>query len=133
MRLKLAQPLGSQRIRLVDAVHLDAVAAVRDMQAPVPRVPHLDRLRVQTVVPAAREDFDPAFGDNGELHVPGAPGVFVLFGHVLHGDGVPGEPAVGRAFDAFWTVVSAMFESVLMRWIVQIYLAIFHHRCMPIL
>jgi len=47
--------------------------------------------------------------------VPGAPGVFVLFGHVLHGDGKPGEAAVGRAFDSFCACGYMLVKGLLSR------------------
>lgn len=103
MLLKLTQPLGCQSIRLVDTVYLDAMTAVSDMKTPVPGVTDLYRLCVQTVIPAAGEDLDPAFGDDRELHVPCAPGVLVFLGHVLYGYRVPGMAAVGRTLDSFYS------------------------------
>lgn len=102
MLLKLAQSFSRQGIRLVNTVNLDTMAAVSNVETPVPGVADLNRLCIQTVIPAAGEDFDPAFGNDRELHMPCAPGVLVFLGHVLHRYRIPGMAAIGGTFDSFY-------------------------------
>ena len=95
MLLKLLQPRRRQWLRLVNAVNLDAMTTLRNMQTPIPSTPYFQRLGIERIVPATRQHLDPALSGHGQLHVPGAPGEFVLLGHVFNGDGIPREAAVG--------------------------------------
>jgi len=107
MLLKLFQPCRRQRLRLVDTVNLDTMATLRNMQTPIPRAPHLQGLRIERIIPTARENLYPALGGHGQLHVPGTPGEFVLLGHILHGHGIPREASIRRALYTFRPATTA--------------------------
>ena len=113
--LELLQPGAGPLVGFVDAENLDAVAAARDVQAPIPRTPHKCRLRVERVVPAPDDEFRPALGVEGEVDVPGPPGEFVLFGKMLGGYFVPKEAPVWTDLDPFGPAATAaemILESV---------------------
>lgn len=93
--LKHLQLGCSHRLRLVDAVHLDAMGTGRDMKAPVPGRSDSQRLSIQRVVPSATDNFDPALDVAREVHLPDTPGELVLLGHVLGRYGIPTEAAIG--------------------------------------
>lgn len=99
--LELLQPGAGPLVVLVDAEDLDAVAAARHVQSPVPRAPHERRLRVERVVPTPDDQLGPTLGVEGEVHVPCPPGELVLPGKVLRGNLVPQEAPVGTDLDAF--------------------------------
>lgn len=58
-------------------------------------------LRVQTIVPAANNEFGPAFVVAGDFSGEGTPGELMLGGEILDGHGVPYVAAVGGDFYAF--------------------------------
>lgn len=83
------------------------MTTTRHMQAPIPAMPNLHWLRVQTVVPASNDKFGPAFVVAGDFASEGSPGEFVLGGEILDGDGVPYVAAVGGDFYALGPAASA--------------------------
>ena len=105
--LEFLQPGAGPLVGFVDAEHLDAVATARDVQAPIPRAAHKRRLRVERVVPTPDDEFGPALGVEGEVHVPGSPGEFVLFGQVFGGNFVPKEAPVWADLDSFGPATTA--------------------------
>lgn len=105
--LEFLQPGASPLVGFVDAEHLDAVAAARNVEAPIPRTAHKRRLRVERVVPAPDDEFRPALGVKGEVDVPGPPGEFVLFGKMLGGNFVPKEAPVRTDLDPFGPAAAA--------------------------
>ncbi len=77
------------------------------MQAPIPTMPNLHWLGVQTIVPTANNEFGPTFVVAGDFPGEGTPGEFVLGGEILDGHGVPYVAAVGGDFYAFGPAASA--------------------------
>lgn len=82
------------------------MAAARDVQVPVPGAPDKRRLRVERIVPAPDDELEPAFGVDGHVDGPGAPGVEVFFREQLVGGFVPDAAAVGAHFDALGPVAA---------------------------
>ncbi len=73
----------------------------RNMQSPIPRTPHLQRLRIQRIIPRAAHNLNPPLDITRKIDFPNPPRVFVLRAHAFGRDGIPGEAAVGGDFDAF--------------------------------
>lgn len=89
MIVKHLKPPRRELMALIDAVNFDTMARASDVEAPVPGRAHLERLRVEAVVPAAADELEPAFGVDWEVDFPGAPGPFVLLW--VEVSGVEGE------------------------------------------
>ena len=71
------------------------------MQPPIPRTPHIGRLRIQGIVPAPSHDFGPTFGVERQLDMPDPPCELAFWGEVFEGNFIPEEAPVGTDFDSF--------------------------------
>ena len=98
--LQLLQPVPRSLPRQIDTIHLDPVRRTGHMQIPIPRAPHVRRLRIEAAVPAPDGEFEPPLGVDGQVDPPRAPGVVVLGRQVRLGHRVPDVAAVGRHVDA---------------------------------
>lgn len=107
MLIKLPQSLPRSLPLRIHTVYLDSMTAASHMQAPIPTMPNLHWLGVQTIVPTADNELGPAFVVAGDFTGKGAPGEFVLGREVLDGDGVPYVAAIGGDFDTFGPAASA--------------------------
>lgn len=101
MLLKLLQPLSRLGSARIHAVNLDPMTTARDMQTPVPTVSNRHGLRVETVIPAADNEFGPAFVVAWDGRGEGAPGELVFLGEVLDWDWIPDVAAIRGYFDTF--------------------------------
>ena len=99
--LKLLQPGPRVGLTLVHAVDLDPMTRTRHMQSPIPRTPHIRRLRIETVVPASNTQLQPPLRIDWQVNSPGAPRIFVLLEEVLRVDVVRDVAAVGRDLNTF--------------------------------
>lgn len=105
--LKQFQPLPRILLTLIHTIDLHPMTTTCHMQTPIPCTPYIRRLGIERVVPAADGEFEPAFGVDGEIHVPCSPGEFALGGEVGDGDFVPDETAVGTHFYALGPATAA--------------------------
>lgn len=89
MLIKQLQSLPRRLSTRIHAVNLDVVTTARHMETPVPAVSDFHRLRVETVVPAANNELDPALVVTRHLARESTPGEFMLRGEVLDRYGIP--------------------------------------------
>lgn len=101
MLLELLQSDAGLLVVLINTENLDAVAATRDVQSPIPRTPYERRLRVERVVPTTNHQLRPALGIKRKVDMPSPPGEFVLFGEIVWRNLVPEEAPIRTHFDAF--------------------------------
>lgn len=73
----------------------------RHMQSPIPRTPHIHRLRIETVVPVLDTQLQAPLHIDWQVNSPGAPRIFVLLGEALRVDVGPDVVAVGRDLNTF--------------------------------
>lgn len=78
MLIKSPQSLPRSISLRIDTVYLDPMTATSHMQAPIPAMSNFHGLRVQTIVPAANNEFGPAFVVAGDFSGEGTPGEFML-------------------------------------------------------
>lgn len=84
-----------------------------NMQTPVPRRSHRQRLCIQTVVPCTAHDFDPTFHVTRQIVLPCPPCPLVLLAQVFRWDAVPAETAVCGEFDTLRPTAAARIRPAL--------------------
>src|SRR5271163_2209839 len=53
------------------------------METPIPRSTNISGLRIECIVPAAADDFQPSFRIDGQIHFPSPPGMLILLTQIL--------------------------------------------------